>query len=148
MKLFETSPKEEPWTESDWTSAVSLRSPRILVVEDDEDLRAIFEKIVHAVSSYVDIDWAGNVDIAQGFMFEQLYDIVIADYLLGGEESGLSLRPLCESRQPQATFAMMSAYPLADLLPSVGGARSPFLRKPFTTTECRRFVRKLLNDVI
>jgi DNA-binding response OmpR family regulator len=121
-----------------------LHVPRILVVEDDRDLEPLVRRAAATLSPPVAIDWCTSADEARALLELRYYDAVLADYVLEGAGSGLSLRTDVWKLQPQALFAMTSSYPLADYLHSVGRAGCPFMAKPFDVWTCRRFLRTLL----
>ena len=132
----------------DWFSERALcHEPRMLVVEDDRDLEPVVRRMVGSIRSDVTVDWVGDAQSARELIDEHFYDVVLVDQCLGEEGSGLSLRARCWEKQPQAIFAVMSAWPLSDYLHSVGGSGTPFLRKPFALHECRRFLRALLRPI-
>jgi len=130
----------------DWFSERALHhEPRMLVVEDDSDLEPVLRRLLDSIRPEVALDWARDARSAREFLDAYFYDVVLVDQALGEGGSGLGLRPLCWERQPQAIFAVMSAWPLSDYLHSVGGAGTPFLHKPFAVGECRAFLSALLR---
>lgn len=118
-----------------------VRRPRLLVVEDDADLRRMIERIGQGLDSELAIDWASGVSSARALLARESYELVLADYLLEGRESGLRLRPYCLRFQPEARFAMMSVLPLAESLERAGQPQIPFLRKPFSPAQLRAFLQ-------
>lgn len=121
-----------------------LHGPRMLVVEDDRDLEPLVRRAAESIRPCVSVDWCTSVEQARCLLRIAYYDVVLADYQLEGEQAGLALRRDCWELQPQAVFAMTSAYPLPDYLHSVGHPGCPFLAKPFDVWTCRRFVSSLL----
>jgi len=122
-----------------------LHAPRMLVVEDDRELRPIVRRAAASMQPAVAVDWCASVEHARRLLRLRYYDVVLADYQLEGDAAGLALRSDCWELQPQAVFAMTSAYPLIEYLHSVGGPGCPFLQKPFDLWTCRRFVSSLLG---
>lgn len=116
-----------------------IRSRRMLVVEDDPDLRDVFEYVGAAVDPDLVLDWAENVPDAVRHMERERYDVVVSDYLLDESGSGLTLRHWCDSHRPRTRFAMMSAFPIGDVT-SGSDLPTPFLPKPFTVAQLRRFL--------
>lgn len=116
-----------------------VRSRRLLVVEDDPDLRAVFERVGAVVDPDLVLDWAESVPDAVEHLERESYDAVICDFMLDERGSGLALRHWCDAHRPATRFAMMSAFPLADF---AGGPDRPtsFLPKPFTVAQLRRFL--------
>jgi len=132
----------------DWFSERALcHEARMLVVEDDLDLEPVMRRVVRSIRPEVTVDWVGDAQSARSLLGIHFYDVVLVDQCLGEEGSGLGLRARCWESQPQAIFAVMSAWPLSDYLHSVGGAGTPFLRKPFALADCRAFLRALLRPL-
>jgi len=130
----------------DWFSERAIcHEPRMLVVEDDRDLEPVMRRVVRSIRPDVTVDWVSDARSARSLLGIHFYDVVLVDQCLGEDGSGLSLRARCWESQPQAIFAVMSAWPLSDYLHSVGGAGTPFLRKPFALVDCRAFLRALLR---
>jgi len=122
----------------------SVPAPRLLVLEDDEDLRNVFCRIARSLDPAIVVDWARTLGDAVSLLGAHRYSAVIADYLLPGTLTGLALRAHSRRRQPGATFAMMSAYPLKDMLAMLRPQPCPFLPKPFSVVDCREFLEDLL----
>jgi DNA-binding NtrC family response regulator len=118
-----------------------LRAPRMLVVEDDLDLRNVVERVAHWVEPDLRMDWTTSVSPARELMRVNDYRLILADQFLEGRGTGLSLLRDQRRLQPGARFALMSAFPVSDLAPK----GIPFLSKPFSVAECRGFLRAWLN---
>ena len=123
---------------------VQLHGARILVVEDDRDLEPLVRRAAHTLLPPAAVDWCTSASHAHALLADRYYDAVIADWSLEGATAGLSLRAECWQLQPQAVFAMTSAYPLSRYLNSVGRPGIPFLAKPFDLWSCREFLSSLL----
>lgn len=115
-------------------------SRRMLVVDDDLDLRNLLQRVAHSVAPGLVVDWTTDAQSARDMMKTHEYALILLDYLLEGRGTGLSLLADCRRRQPTARLALMSAFAVHDLLPSC----TPFLPKPFSTAECREFLRSRL----
>lgn len=118
---------------------------RVLIVEDDSDLRMLVERAVSALDPALTIDWAPGLADAIPLLNEQGedYRLVLSDYLLDEHGSGFDLKNWCELNFPGLRFAMMSAYPIGPEAIHVLGCR--FLPKPFTLGDLRHFVRSALS---
>ncbi len=123
-----------------------LHGPRILVVEDDRELEPLVRRAAGTLAPPVAVDWCTNTEAAHDLLATGFYDAVISDWRLDGDLSGIALRSECFELQPQAVFAMTSAYPLSRYLYSVGGRATPFLAKPFDLVRCRKFLRSLITS--
>ncbi|MGH7287020.1 MAG: response regulator [Myxococcota bacterium] len=125
-------------------SKLPLRSRRILVVEDDVDLRIPIERVTRSIDPELELDWASEVSSACWLLQHETYELVLADYNLGEGPNGVSLYRHCARAHPRTRFALMSAYLLRDDVRSAIGGPFPFLPKPFTMTGCRTFLREAL----
>jgi len=117
---------------------------RILIVEDDPDLETVLVRIVRSIDRALVVDWAVTAHEAELLLSRRSYCAVLADCMLEGKRSGAQLERVCERLQPRAPFALMSALPPPEKVGEVEGLRVPFLRKPFSTDTCRRFLAFLL----
>lgn len=115
---------------------------RVLVVEDDPDLWEIMRRTLLAIDPDVLIDFVDNAADGIDRLSEGgPYELVMSDFLLADSKNGYWLRSHCERLQPAAQFAMMSSMPIG----AMGENECPFLRKPFTLSDCRTFLEKLLR---
>lgn len=119
--------------------------PRMLVVEDDVELSTVLSRTAARACRGVDIDWADGLPSACDQLRSAHYDAVLADYLLGPFERGHVLYGICTRYQPHATFALMSAQPIEQLMAIAPEAHLPLLSKPFTAREWTDFVSSLLE---
>ncbi len=124
---------------------VPIRDPRLLVIEEDLDLKVVLERVASFLDPNFIVDWCTNVRTAREALRHTTYDLVLADYLLDGSGFGIHLLRDCQAQQPYAKFAMMSAYPLAGCVDALAHQHVPFLRKPFSVTECRNFLAAALQ---
>lgn len=115
---------------------------RILVVEDDIDLRIPIERVTRSID--LELDWASDVSTACWLLEHETYELVLADYNLGEGPNGVSLYRHCARAHPRTRFALMSAYLMRDDVRSAIGGSFPFLPKPFTLAGLGAFLRKEL----
>lgn len=121
------------------------RERRMLLVEDDEELRTVLSRAAARSIPDLVVDWASDLRTARDRLQRGHYDAVLVDYCLGPQERGDRLYPVCAHHQPAACFAVMSARPLEELLRLAPGRDLPLLPKPFTTEEFGDFVHSLLD---
>lgn len=120
------------------------RHRRILVVEDDIDLRIPIERVTRSIDPELELDWASDVSSASWLLEHETYELILADYNLGEGPNGVSLYRHCARAHPRTRFALMSAYLMRDDVRSAIGGPFPFLSKPFTLGGLRAFLRKAL----
>lgn len=118
---------------------------RILVVDDDPELMPLIEASAMTMDARPTVDWCPTLGRAAVEMGRHRFDLVLADWRLGGGESGLELESLMTRFQPSARFAVMSAAPRSEIEAQFGEERWPFLPKPFTRIEGGAFLQDLLD---
>jgi DNA-binding response OmpR family regulator len=115
------------------------RRETILVVDDEDDIRAIVRQML-AAEGYVVLD-AGDPHHALRLVGQQHVDLLITDVvmpLMRGTELAQRLLALV----PSAKVLLMSAFKVAEITAS----GHPFLPKPFTPDALLGRVRELLRD--
>lgn len=132
-------PLAPPWA---FTDPIVKRQRRsVLVVEDDRDLWEVFRRTALRVDPHVFVEFVESAEEGlECLLGDTAYDLVLVDFLLAGQKNGDWLWRRCDTVQPWAIFAMTSSTPLS----AIGDRDFPFLRKPFTVTNCRRFLTDLL----
>ncbi len=123
--------------------ALSPEAPRaaapakILVVEDDEAVRAIVGRTLRAAGYQVDTASSAAEALAALQAGPARFDLVLSDIVMPGGESGVDLAATVAARWPRLPVCLMSGYTkgLADTSTRV-------LQKPFTTAQLLAFVRE------
>ena len=119
---------------------------RVLVVEDSVDLAVVLERVIRSVARGAQLDWVETAAAGLHRIHTRPYDLVLADYFLGGVRSGLTLYDECTRHQELAVFAMMSSLKVDNFLALTNARPIPFLPKPFTVNECSAFLHAALRD--
>ena len=70
---------------------MSIKMLRVLIVEDDDDLLFGLKEVLH--SNEIDVSTAGSAEQARALLKTRVFDVVIADLMLGNSnpEGGLEL---------------------------------------------------------
>lgn len=115
--------------------------PRVLVVEDDVDMRTLLERTIRSIEPELAVDWVSNVPDAISQLNERAerYKLVLSDYLLDERGTGFDLYNWCSFHSPELRFAMMSAYPVGQ------ETNCDFLPKPFSGYGLREFMSDALG---
>jgi DNA-binding response OmpR family regulator len=117
------------------------RPPRILVVDDDEDIRALVSR---ALARGYEVAQAGDGPDALELVASEAPDLVVLDWRLPGRHGALVLDEIKE-REPALPVVVLTAEggrsqrALADAL-----AADAFLAKPFSVRELLETVSRLL----
>ena len=117
----------------------------ILVVEDDEDLRAltaeILENIGYRVLTAADGQEALDIYNNNG----QNIDLVFSDMIMP-KQSGTELFTKLHKQNPAIKFILAAGYHLADLQDRMYEDMSALLMKPYTPKQIANLVTKILNN--
>lgn len=98
---------------------------RVLVLDDDERVRRVWAKMAWAMG--VDLRAAANEREARAWLEAEVFDVVLCDLHLGGNETSVALvRELVRACGP--IVAVVSGEPMAAI--AALGVRVPVLGKP------------------
>ncbi|MCX6074286.1 MAG: response regulator transcription factor [Campylobacterales bacterium] len=106
---------------------------RILIVEDDPDLRELLESILSVKYS---VDAVGDVSTALDYLTSYHYTILLLDRNLMGEDIGLNLITPAKAKNPQCGILVMSAYGnVIDKIEGLNKGADDYIEKPFDIDE-------------
>ena len=107
--------------------------PRILVVDDDEEVRSAVAGLLDTYAS--DIQQADSVNSAVGCLAEHECDVVVCDMYMP-EKHGLELIKNIRERQQEVAFVVMTGRPeLQDAITALRLRADGFLEKPFSRVQ-------------
>jgi PAS domain S-box-containing protein len=130
-------------------AAATAQAPRgsetVLIVEDEEQVRAVVQTILRRHGYHVLVALDGDEALRLSAKHAETIDLVITDVVMP-QLSGPDLaRQLLQSR-PRMRVLFMSGYTGSALLPPhVQAAGTAFLQKPFTSEALLRQVRAVLD---
>jgi two-component system response regulator HydG len=113
--------------------------PRILLVEDDADVRFVIEHVL--IDAGYQVDTTGTASGGQELLRRHSYDLVVADGRLP-DGSGMDIADTAMERGTKTL--VMTGY--AFTLPSATHDRYEFLLKPIRPMEIIRAVERALQD--
>ena len=115
----------------------------ILVVEDDEQVRASTTMLLHSMGCTVREagDARTGLEILDG---DPHIDLLLSDVVLPGGKSGIDLLHICAERHPRLKTILVSGYPLTAL--QQHDAAVSVLRKPFTREELSAAIAKAAGE--
>ena len=117
--------------------------PRILVVEDNEDVRELAESMLGA-AGYAVVSAASGERALELLEDEQNFDLLFTDVIMPGGMNGLQLAEQVRARQPETPILITTGY--MDELPSPTPRTQPLnvLSKPYRQEELLSRVRAIL----
>jgi len=117
-----------------------MSAPRILVVDDEENLRRTLSVGLHQAGYEVETAASGTDAIAR--LPHAIYDIVITDVRMPGPD-GLAVLEEVKRVHPATLVIMMSAYGSTDLaIEAVKRGAADYIAKPFRSDELVLTLRK------
>jgi two-component system, OmpR family, phosphate regulon response regulator OmpR len=133
MKSISPQPRGEP---------LSDNAPHILVVDDDQKIRALLGRFL--ASNGFRVTEAGDASAARSFMRGLAFDLVLLDVMMPGE-SGLSLARDLKATRP-VPICMLTA--LADAEDRISGLETgvdDYVSKPFEPRELLLRIKNILR---
>ena len=130
------------------------QSRSVLVVEDDIELSSIMDRILRGIDNKIELDWATSAEDAFNALSaatrsgrKKPYDLIVADVYLEGTRTGIDLWKLCQKQYPMVPFVVTSGADLEKFSAELDSneAGTPFLKKPFSVSDCRALFEKLLS---
>ncbi|MCP5266282.1 MAG: sigma-54-dependent Fis family transcriptional regulator [Burkholderiaceae bacterium] len=124
-------------------AARGARIPRVLVVDDEADLRELLELTL--VGMGLDVDCAADVRGAQRMLGEQRYALCLTDMRLPDGE-GLELVDLISRQYPATPVAVITAYGSAEnAVAALKAGAFDYLAKPVALDALRSLVRSAIQ---
>jgi len=106
---------------------------RILIVEDDPELRELLESIL---SVQYPTDAVGDLDNAHDYLYSYRYDVILLDRNLMGSDIGLTLIAPVKEKNPMCGILVMSAYAnVVDKIEGLNQGADDYIEKPFDIDE-------------
>jgi len=118
---------------------------RVLVIDDDDDLRALVVRVVQQAGYAVDSASDGQAGLDR--LEEQTYDVIVCDLRMPGMD-GVTFYREVERRNPAAArrIVLMTAHVRSDeYMDFLRGVHAPVLNKPFTLDEFRSTLARMVG---
>jgi two-component system response regulator AtoC len=120
-----------------------MSAPRVLVIDDEENLRRTLAIVLHQEG--YDVDAVANGTDAVARLSSAIYDIVVTDMRMPGMD-GLSVLEEVKRAHPDTLVVMMSAYGSADFaIEAVKRGATDYIAKPFKADELVFTLRKAVE---
>ncbi len=117
---------------------------RILIVEDEETLRASLKR-VFSKENY-DVDTAGSAESALEMLEDSLYDLVITDIILPGIDGIELLRKIGERSRDQVVIIITAYGSLETAVEALRAGAYDYVMKPIIHEEIKQIVKNALKQ--
>jgi len=107
-------------------------SGRVLVIDDDQEVRAFLAEALTGLGYSVDQAEDGTLGLEQ--LERKPPDLLLLDYAMPGR-NGAEIAAEARKRRPQLPIVFVTGYAESEQLEAVLGADVPVLRKPFTVAQ-------------
>ena len=118
---------------------------RILVVDDEEDIRAVVEQALNRLPGF-DVQQAGGKQDALAMLDTQVFDLVLTDLAMEHPNSGVELLRAVKDRTPDTIVILLTGY--ATVESAVAALRlgaDDYLIKPSSVADVRASVQAALE---
>ncbi|MEO7030979.1 MAG: sigma-54 dependent transcriptional regulator, partial [Herbaspirillum sp.] len=120
-----------------------MTSPRVLVVDDEADLRELLE--ITLVRMGLDVDSAGSLEHARQYLAQTSYALVLTDMRLP-DGLGIELVAEVSQRSKDTPIAVITAFGSADnAVAALKAGAFDYLSKPVALDQLRRMVQSALR---
>ena len=132
------------------TRPFSQYAPRVLIVEDDVTMEALWVYTIDKVAPGAYIQWVTSEEAAEHAINKQLYrhrpfDLVISDVFLSSSKTGIDLwRQYSDAGMSFLFMSVISPTKFAGLI-GKNEPTPPYLQKPLNPDDCTRSLSALLR---
>lgn len=120
----------------------------MLVVDDEAPIRTFLKRALERLPLHVSVDEAGTAEEAVDKMKLAEYDIVISDYRLGPDLTGIDVLREAAKAQPHGGRIILTGYHEADIAISAinEGRVHRYLEKPLDLESFQRTLAQVLLE--
>jgi CheY-like chemotaxis protein len=125
--------------------STEAQNPRVLVIDDDDDLRELVVRVVKQAGYGADAVADGQTGLDR--LAERTYDVIVCDLRMPGMD-GVAFYREVQRRYPAATrrIVLMTAHvKLEEYRDFLRGVRAPILNKPFSLEEFRATLARMVG---
>lgn len=123
------------------------RHQRVLLVDDEPDIRESLKMLLEASLEGVEVEPAASGALALDALQARPFDLIITDYKMPGM-NGLDLLARAKKAAPRTPRLLITAFPDLDIaIRAINEAGiENFFTKPFDPDQILRVVRQLLHE--
>ncbi|MBN2010598.1 response regulator [candidate division KSB1 bacterium] len=122
---------------------MSLRSNRILIVDDEEDLTWSISRSLTKNNDMLEVICVNSGDDALHALEQNAFDLVISDLRMPGI-SGMALLDQVKQNHPKTKMIIMTAYGSPDIERKIRSTENAYyIEKPFDIHELKKLIFKV-----
>jgi DNA-binding NtrC family response regulator len=123
-----------------------LYMPKILIVDDDQEMRRLLEDVL--IREGFQVTQARNGSEALLKIQEVSYQVIVLDKIMPGQ-SGLDILPEIKRLQPEAQVILITAFGDRETgVEAIGKGATAYLAKPFGISVLVQMVKKAIEQKI
>lgn len=123
-----------------------LYMPKILIVDDDQEMRRLLEDVL--IREGFEVTQARNGSEALLRIQEVSYQVIVLDKIMPGQ-SGLDILPEIKRLQPEAQVILITAFGDRETgVEAIGKGATAYLAKPFGISVLVQMVKKAIEQKI
>lgn len=123
-----------------------LYMPKILIVDDDQEMRRLLEDVL--IREGFQVTQARNGSEALLRIQEVSYQVIVLDKIMPGQ-SGLDILPEIKRLQPEAQVILITAFGDRETgVEAIGKGATAYLAKPFGISVLVQMVKKAIEQKI
>jgi len=117
---------------------------RILIIDDDADIRAVLSEILQVANH--EVKGIASIEEARPILSEWQPNLLLCDLFFGDSTDGMTLLPYIQNLSPRPMIIMMSGYGSIELaVTTMKQGADDFLTKPINQTELVARVERYLQ---
>jgi CheY-like chemotaxis protein len=127
-----------------YTGEFSVKKNRVLLVDDNDDIRAVFEQGLEGRG--YEVVTAASVNEALILIASQHFDVLLSDLHMPDAGDGLTVVSAMRHRHPEAITLVQSGYPaMQEAMSSILLQADEILTKPFGLAQVADIIEKKLS---
>lgn len=130
------------------SAPASLAPRRVLVVDDEEGIRMVLQRLLARLPAIPAVDAASSAEEALDLLAKERYAVILTDFNMGGK-NGVELLATAHERWPETKRLLMTGYADEQVLVEARdrGKAADVVRKPWNSQELLQLIARHIDEV-